>query len=181
MYSNTQAEYGLIRCFPTISAQVFTAICIDDVRIDCTVDVPQHKCGCFGCYKFHIDCPQHSRWKRGFRPVAREVQLGGQYPLWICTMSKTNILISPLKTCDTLPYLRVTSAEMGVIGNKGNTFTNLISFWPSWPCKGGVDINNDVTWRQTHWGWPGCQLALCTSTNKLGLHSKWITVDECNL
>jgi hypothetical protein len=119
--------------------------------------------------------------KRGLRPVAREVQVGGQHPLWICTMSKTNILISPLKTCDTLPYLRATSAELGVIGNKGNTFTYLISFWPSWPRKGGVDINNDVTWRQTHWGWAGCQLALSTSTNALGLRSKRITFDECNL
>jgi hypothetical protein len=66
--------------------------------------------------------------KRGLRPIAREVQVGGQHPLWICTMPKTNILISLIKTCDTLPYLRATSAELGVIGNKGNTFTYLISF-----------------------------------------------------
>ena len=119
--------------------------------------------------------------KRGLRPVAREVQVGGQHPLWICTMSKTNILISPLKTCNTLPYLRATSAELGVIGNRSNTFTYLISFWPSWPRKGGVDINNDVTCRQTHLGWAGCQVALCTSTTKLGLRSKRITVDKWNL
>jgi hypothetical protein len=64
--------------------------------------------------------------KRCLRPVARKVQVGGHHQLWICTLSKTNILISPLKTCDTLLYPRATSAELGVIGNKGNTFTYLI-------------------------------------------------------
>jgi hypothetical protein len=151
------------------------------VWLDCIVDFPQQKSGCFCCYKFRIGCPQHLDGKRGLRPVAREVQLVGQRPLWICTMSKTNILISSLKTCDTLPYLRATSAELGVIGNKGNTFTYLVSLWPSWPRKGGVDINNDVTWRRKHWGWPGCQIALCTSTSKLELRSKWVTVDKYNL
>jgi hypothetical protein len=55
-----------------------------------------------------------------------------------------------LQSYDTLPtylptYLRAASAESVVTRNKGKTFAYVISFWPFWPHKGGVDINNDVT------------------------------------
>jgi len=39
----------------------------------------------------------------GNRPVARGVQVSALNPLGICRVSKTNMLISPLKTCDSLP------------------------------------------------------------------------------
>jgi hypothetical protein len=45
------------------------------------------------------------------RPVASGLQAGTMHPLGICRISKTNMLMSPLKTLDTLSHPCVASVE----------------------------------------------------------------------